>query len=194
VRQSPYMYGNRPPKRISIWVLIAIIAAMSVLLSLLASLTNQSSESTGVLATVEAEYALESTAVSEGSAEVTEEEQPTRAKPAATVPATEGSYSEIRNVYISQSITDWTSYARALVGAQVAWSGVLTSVHSQDELWLTMVEPGSDIPQVVLHLSDNQSALQEGDTLSFIGTVSRIVVMNQTVMVHLENVEITGVY
>ncbi len=215
MRQSPYSYGRTPPNRKRLWVLLAIIVVVSVLLSLLASLMDSGTDSETMSATVSANivYEDEATATAwieeEGAATAWAGEEatatawieeaptitpsPTEAIPTAE-PAAGSDYQVIQTAYANKSADDWTAYARSLVGTEVEWSGTLLQAHSSTEWWVNVnAFASTEMPQVVLHVDASEAAPEEVSALTFSGRITRIVVQNKAVMVHLDNVRITNV-
>ncbi|MHB9033550.1 MAG: hypothetical protein ACYC6L_10930 [Anaerolineae bacterium] len=186
MRQSPFSYGSRPPQRMRTWVLLAVIAGATLFVTILAGLLDSGGDAS-----------LDEVVATQAPVEIaaTLEPEPTAvsAEVVPTAPAEANAYAAIQVQHDALSPTEWTTYARSLVNRRYQWTGVIGQVHSEQELWITMLGPAdSAIPQVVLHLSSPSNVPEAGTTVTFIGNLSRVVVMNGQVMLHFTDVALTS--
>ena len=97
-------------------------------------------------------------------------------------------YQAIQRAYETLSTADWVVYARSLVNRHVLWQGQLLAIHTVEELWFVMdTYTQEEIPQTALHLLQACQPIAPGETATFEGDISRIVVFNRQVLVHLRN-------
>ena len=102
--------------------------------------------------------------------------------------STDVTYQAIQRAYETLSPTDWVVYARSLVNRHVQWQGQWLATHTAEELWFVMDSYAQEgIPQTALHLIQAGQLIAPGGTVTFEGDISRIVVFNRRVMVHLRN-------
>lgn len=192
MRNSPFSYGSPAPKRMRPRLVLIVTVGVMILFSVLVTFLSNDSSSTDLDSTLESEVFVEN---------------PTEAPvPAATmVPAIEPTtvvsedslgvtYKAIQKAYDTLSTDDWVVYARSLVNQHVRWQGQLQAIHASDELWFT-IDPSmaSEIPQTALHLSETGQTLTPGEAAFIEGEISRIVVFDRQVLVHIRDGQvITG--
>jgi hypothetical protein len=167
-------------------VLFIVIIGVMVLFSVLVTLLSNDSESTQLSVAVSTDVPVD---------DPTEAPLPT-AVPVPTelppvvenVESTDITYAAIQAAYQTLSTDDWSIYARSLVNRHIQWQGVLTAIHTTEELWFTPdLSSQTETPQTALHLSQPSPPIKVGDVAIFEGEISRIVVFDGQVLVHINN-------
>lgn len=186
MRQTPYPFGNPVPRRVRAGLLMAVIIGVTLVISVLAALFEEPATDELVMVTSEAFQRA-----AEIQTQVAEEEPAPIRRTEAPSAQADDAYTEITQVLAASSSGAWNAYARSLVGKAVEWTGTVASVHSDNEVWVTMREPASGaVPQVALHLLHTASGIEPGQQLTFSGSISRIVVFGRDVLVHIANGQI----
>lgn len=186
MRPSPFSYGSPAPKRLRSGMLLIIIIGVMVLFSVLVTFLSNDNGSTQLEPTLPPEeLAVISTEPAAPSATTV----PTAEQPISVSDAlSDVTYQAIQKAYETLSTTDWVMYARSLVNRHVQWQGRLLATHTVEELWFVMDTSAQEgIPQTALHLLQPGQPIVPGETVTFEGEISRIVIFNRQVLVHLRN-------
>lgn len=192
VRQSPFSYGSPAPKRLRSGVLLIIIVGVMALFSILVTFLSNDSGTTQVEPTLPPKVLVDNPtepAVPNATA-VPAIEQPLSVSDTSS----DVTYQTIQKAYETSSTADWVAYARSLVNCHVVWQGQLLAIHTAEELWFAMDGSAQEeIPQTALHLLQAGQPITPGETVNFEGDISRIVVFNRQVLVHLRNGQLTAI-
>ena len=186
MRNSPFSYGSPAPKRLRSGLLLVAIVGVMVLFSVLVTFLSNDNGSTQLEPTLPPEVLVDIPTASAAPSATTVRtvEQPIVVSDAST----DVTYQAIQRAYETLSTTDWVVYARSLVNRHVLWRGQLLANHTVEELWFVMgTYTQEEIPQTALHLLQAGQPIAPGETATFEGDISRIVVFNRQVLVHLRN-------
>jgi hypothetical protein len=192
VKHSPFSYGSPAPKRLRSGILLIIIIGVMALFSILVTFLSNDSGTTQVEPTLPPKVLVDiptEPTVSNATAVPTVELPLSVDNTLADL-----TYQTIQKAYETSSTTDWMVYARSLINRHVVWQGQLLAMHTAEELWFAIDGPAQEeIPQTALHLLQAGQPITPGETVNFEGDISRIVVFNRQVLVHLRNGQLTAI-
>jgi hypothetical protein len=193
VRQSPFSTGSPAPKQMKSGLLLIVIVGVVILISVMVTFLSDGSDTTQVDSPltegVEVNLVTVTASPSQVPAIPATTTQPS-VEPMDGINATLSgvAYQSIQDAYSRLSSADWIAYARALVNRHVQWQGEVQAIHASDEIWINMDNKAQKlIPETALHLASEDQSFAPGETVTFEGDISRIVVLNRQVLVHLRN-------
>ncbi|MHB1357066.1 MAG: hypothetical protein ACYCZF_13945 [Anaerolineae bacterium] len=187
MRQPPFSQGSPAPKRMRSGMLLIVIIGVMILFSVLVTFLSDDSDSTQLEATIPTKVFEQ---IPTETPSPTAKPAPTAEAPSTAADNTSNrlTYQEVQTAYETLSTTDWIVYARSLVNRRIQWEGQLMAAHAVDELWFTMdTSIQHEIPHIALHLARPGSTISPGETAIFGGEISRIVVFDRQVLVHVIN-------